>query len=377
MDRLAVGEELHSGQELISSRGWFAVAMAADGNLVVYRRQTRHTVWLSGEEHHTGGYAVMQGDGNFVAQAPDGTPYWSTDTSGNDGAWLIIHDDGNLVVYNKPGNQPLWTSQSQLNLDTPTIEYRQGGFTYDETSEKWKDFCSAFPCFIQLQWPGYATAIVEDVIDGQEVVIQLWTGLCQQGVSLPGAATPGGIGSEVGVYRRMPGRIRPPTPASLPFGLKLPAGPNFLTQLADALTNYSDEELWWPFPELGAMLEFTFINPVTGEKIFRAGPQQGYWLTKWMEPASYDTYRAAHPTPRYEDYILEYRINGKSYRWWPADSRDPLNILPAISLLLSTPARPQIDPLDILPAISLLLSTPARPRIDPLNILPAISLLLT
>jgi hypothetical protein len=335
MDRLLTGQELRPGDEIVSGKGWFAFTMSADGNLDIYRRLTLKYTWSSGSGQHDGAHAVMQADGNLVAYLPDGTAYWSTGTVNHPGASALIQDNGELSVLDAAG-QVLWSSGSAVNLDTPTVEYQESGLTFDETSEKWKEFCSAFPCFIQLQWPGYATTIVEDVIDGQDVVIQLWTGLCPQGFKVPGFATPGGIGSEVGIYRRIPGRVRLPLPTSLPFGISLPAVPTFLTQVANALATYADNELWWPFPELGATLEFALINPVTGEEMFHAGPQQGYWLTKWMELDSYNAYAAAHPTPaRFEDYILEFRVNGRRYRWWPADPRDPLNAQPAISLLLT------------------------------------------
>ena len=92
----------------------------------------------------------------------------------------------------------------------------------------------------------------------------------------------------------------------------------------NALLTFADNDLWWPFPELGATLEMTFINPVTGQEVFSAGPQRGYWLTKWMDQPSYDRYRAVQPVPpNYEDYILEYTINGKRYPRWPDGGADP------------------------------------------------------
>ena len=43
------------------------------------------------------------------------------------------------------------------------------------------------------------------------MVIQLWKGNCPKFLGFIGIESfPGGIGAEVGVYRRIPGRFRPP-----------------------------------------------------------------------------------------------------------------------------------------------------------------------
>jgi hypothetical protein len=55
--------------------------------------------------------AVMQDDGNFVVyDIQDGfpIPVWSTNTSGNPGAYLNVQDDGNMVIYSA-SNAVLWS----------------------------------------------------------------------------------------------------------------------------------------------------------------------------------------------------------------------------------------------------------------------------
>jgi hypothetical protein len=63
-----------------------------NGDLVVYRGDTY--LYDSG----TGGQpvitTVMQGDGNLVEYASDGTPRWSSGTAGHPGAWLDMRNDG-------------------------------------------------------------------------------------------------------------------------------------------------------------------------------------------------------------------------------------------------------------------------------------------
>src|SRR5437773_11654840 len=136
----------------------------------------------------------------------------------------------------------------------------------NETSEWWKVFCQNFPCFWALQWPGYSTDVIEATIDGQAVVIQLWKGYCPKFLGISGKSPfPGGTGAEVGIYRRIPGKARFGALSSLLTG-------GLFAKMLDALKNFADNELWWPFPELGARIEFTLINPVTGRPFLHAGP---------------------------------------------------------------------------------------------------------
>ena len=51
----------------------------------------------------------MQGNGNLVLLAPGRTPIWSSHTSGNQGAQLVMQPNGNLAVV-APGGQALWSA---------------------------------------------------------------------------------------------------------------------------------------------------------------------------------------------------------------------------------------------------------------------------
>jgi len=179
------------------------------------------------------------------------------------------------------------------------------GYDYLETSDDWKTACSVLPSFAAVHWPGYATAVVEDTIGGQPVVIQLWKGRCQRFFGLNDF--PGGIGAEVAVYQRMPGRALPtelPALSSRMEGLLL----SFLPELGT--------DLWWPVPK-SMQIDFELINPKTKTTFFKAGPETTYWMNKWMRPDSYRRYETKNkPLPFLtEDYQLNYRINGKSYIW--------------------------------------------------------------
>lgn len=192
---------------------------------------------------------------------------------------------------------------------SPTRKYKdEHGYEYVETSDWWKEVCSVLPCFAQLRWPDYSTKVIEQKIDGKSVVIQLWIGLCQKFLGL--RDFPGGIGAEVGIYQRIPGK-RPPS--SLPFAPK-----ELAAFLLPALAKLSEEEMWWPFPELNAEIYFELINPKTKKEFFHAGPERTYWLNKWMNPESYEKYKKdqSKKVPLFSaNYNLKYRINGTSYDW--------------------------------------------------------------
>jgi hypothetical protein len=230
----------------------------------------------------------------------------------------VLQADGNFVVYDADNNA-LWASNTVQDFNSPTFRYADAlGYQYDETSELWKQLCTAFPCFALLQWPGYSTQVVDTIdgqpitINGQPVVIQLWKGTCKK--FLGGLLNfPGGIGAEVGVYHRVPGRARP-TVQSLSF---LPAP--LAAFIVATIATLTDDQLWWAFPELNTQIEFTLTNPVTNEPFFTAGPETTYWLNKWMDDDSYEKYQGdqrnqtpASPT----DYLLDYRINGNGYPRW-------------------------------------------------------------
>jgi hypothetical protein len=309
MDRLQANQMLGINQQLISNNGWLNLILQEDGNLVLYRTQVGQPLWASNTSGQPVHHLLMQADGNLVAYSLQDVALWSTGAAGHPGSALVLQDDGNLVVYDSTNN-PVWASYTVQDFNTPTIQLVDGnGYSYVETSERWKELCSVLPCFAALHWPGYATEVIDDVIiDGHPVVIQLWKGWCQKFLELQ--FFPGGIGAEVGVYRRIPGKLKP---QSLPF---LP--PAFEAFVLNALANLTDNELWWPAPELNARLQFTLINPNTNQAFFSAGPETSYWLTRWMNEPSYVKYwfdRGTNPPILPDGYILEYTINGQTRRW--------------------------------------------------------------
>ncbi|MBV9157999.1 MAG: hypothetical protein JO097_17170 [Acidobacteriaceae bacterium] len=318
-DRLLTYQQLEISEQLLSSNNYLNVILQADGNLVLYRTQFGHALWASNTPGSPVNHVIMQGDGNLVAYSAEGTAYWATGTQGHPGAWAFLQDDGNFVVYDS-GNNALWASNTVQDFNSPTFQYTDAcGYKYDETSEQWKQLCTNFPCFALLQWPGYSTQVVDTMagqpltINGQPVVIQLWKGTCEK--FLGSSNFPGGIGAEVGVYHRVPGRARPTLQQLLALGV-----PSSLATLIIAgIAPLTDDQLWWAFPELDTQVEFTLTNPITTEIFFTAGLETTYWLNKWMDDDSYEHYQAAQrdqTPPSTTDYLLAYSINGNSFPPW-------------------------------------------------------------
>ncbi len=203
-----------------------------------------------------------------------------------------------------------------------TVAYQEPtGYKYVETSDELKAAAAALPCFKALHWPDYATEIVEDTINGKPVVIQLWKGWCEQFLSSPDF--PGGVGAEVGIYERVTGKGFPAErPEWCPQALWL-----FLQQKS----KLADGDFWWPVAEQNEV-EWELINPVSNTVAFRAGPQKTYWRNKWMDNESYRQFEKDQGkrwswlpswfpgnsrTPALAvNYVLSYKINGKSYPRW-------------------------------------------------------------
>lgn len=206
-------------------------------------------------------------------------------------------------------------------MSSPVLAYEEDGYKFVETSVEWKQLCSVLPCFKQVEWPDYSTAVIEDTINGKPIVIQLWKGWCQQ--FLGDENFPGGIGGEVGIYERVKGKGFPLT---RPDFLPLP----IWTFLHEA-SKLAGDDFWWPVAELNE-IEFNFINPITNKTMFHAGPEKTYWMNKWMNTHSYQQYKQTQErkwpslpswfptnsqTPVFAaHYVLEYKINGKTYPRW-------------------------------------------------------------
>ena len=116
---LQAGRRLNGGQSISSTS--MSLTMQSDGNLVAYLKTgpsgTGPAMWASGTYGHSGAYAVMQSDGNFVVYSSGGTALWSTGTSGHSGAYATLQNDGNFVLYSS-GGTALWSDARWVRSQT-------------------------------------------------------------------------------------------------------------------------------------------------------------------------------------------------------------------------------------------------------------------
>lgn len=112
-DTLPVNGILRPDQGIVSPDGRALLIMQLDGNLVLYKRSAggQIAVWESNTVGVSGAYAVMQDDGNFVVYAPDGRAVWNTATQENPGAYLVMQD-GKAVLL-APDKKVLWRSKNR------------------------------------------------------------------------------------------------------------------------------------------------------------------------------------------------------------------------------------------------------------------------
>jgi hypothetical protein len=113
-DRLNPGEALFPGQHLLSQNRYYTFSLQRDGNMVLRKAESlksnkKHILWNSGT---VGGASklLMQQDGNLVLYR-NGQAKWSTGTNGHPGAYFVMQNDGNAVVYSR-NNKPLWATNT-------------------------------------------------------------------------------------------------------------------------------------------------------------------------------------------------------------------------------------------------------------------------
>ncbi|MFC6986729.1 hypothetical protein [Streptomyces cirratus] len=124
---LRPGQRLESGASLVPTPGKPELVMQPDGNLVVYavaNGGTKLPLWHSGTYGNPGAYALMQDDGNFVIYKKDGGPQtgggiWNTATYGNranDYIRASIRDDGEFSVSGRSEDWYWSTNTNQRHV---------------------------------------------------------------------------------------------------------------------------------------------------------------------------------------------------------------------------------------------------------------------
>jgi len=138
---LRSGWRLNRGDSVYSPLGGFRLILQDDGNLVLYVADDErvpfditpilmHTeelpqlyhnaLWSTNTNRFTqkagpGAYCVMKEDGNLVLYDDDDNVRYQTKTAGNPGAFLRCQDDGNLVIYTRE-KKAIWQSKTYARV---------------------------------------------------------------------------------------------------------------------------------------------------------------------------------------------------------------------------------------------------------------------
>ncbi len=141
---------LDRGDSLYSPLCGFKLILQDDGNLVLYvvddekvpddvapllfhAEQTPNlhhdALWSAGthvptQAAGTGAYCIMKDDGNFVVYDINGKPCFQSNTKGHPGAFLRCQDDGNLVIYTRD-KKAIWQSKTYAPLVEKPVPARR------------------------------------------------------------------------------------------------------------------------------------------------------------------------------------------------------------------------------------------------------------
>lgn len=145
-DTLFANETLHAGEQLTSLAGGYVALMQGDGNFVAIA-PGNHALWATATDHHPGAYIVMQDDGNLVVYETTGPTtrraLWASGTDGCAGAYLTIQSDGNLVMYQRVGNtvRSVWSRYDgrQVTCKAPPRDHLYPGETLHAGEYLWTD----------------------------------------------------------------------------------------------------------------------------------------------------------------------------------------------------------------------------------------------
>ena len=111
-------QTLNTGQCITSPKGQYMFYMQSDGNLYIYDIAHNVVTWATNTSGHSGAYATMQTDGNFVVYSSGGTALWSSGTSGTYAERLEMEDDGRIIIY-----RHIWASGTSHGFGLSSLSH--------------------------------------------------------------------------------------------------------------------------------------------------------------------------------------------------------------------------------------------------------------
>ncbi len=142
---------LRASQCLSSPNCNYRAIMQSDGNFVVYRKESGKevAVWNSQTARNNGAFLALQQDGNLVVYSSASKPLWNTVTSAAPFTdyKLSLDNNGVLTLTRKYDNKARWTSTSGKIKTSAAADaqYRvKNHFEYSSIDDAAKDFIVAY-----------------------------------------------------------------------------------------------------------------------------------------------------------------------------------------------------------------------------------------
>jgi len=119
---LNANQKMVAGDNLLSSAGYYSLAMQADGNLVIYELVGggARPKWSTGGAG-ANAYVAMQNDGNLALYKSNNTWSWTSKTGSRavDSRYkLVLQDTGELDIYD-PSNNIIWYANRTAGTCSP------------------------------------------------------------------------------------------------------------------------------------------------------------------------------------------------------------------------------------------------------------------
>ena len=159
--QLASGATMTPGQSIRSCNGKYTLLFQTDGNVVLYptnRIDAAHAYWATPTG---GGTFVMQTEGNLVlykAGVPQSVEnaLWASNLDGGTygrSGYLVVQDDGNLVVFATVGGAVMWQSKTNFSHRL-AMDDRSGNYPPATTGARFDDYMSMGigDMFFDFEW---------------------------------------------------------------------------------------------------------------------------------------------------------------------------------------------------------------------------------
>ncbi|WP_018970285.1 immunoglobulin-like domain-containing protein [Rubritalea marina] len=105
-DALAGGNSLIQGESLIAMSNQFALSLNADGNVVLNDRNSNEVLWSTNTEGSTASQFILHQHGELALYDDFGQPLWNSQTTTEAAPRVYLLDDGTLVLFD--GDTPVW-----------------------------------------------------------------------------------------------------------------------------------------------------------------------------------------------------------------------------------------------------------------------------